>query len=83
MFQPVIFIPGVTLYSGSFSQHFDYFKAKGYSEDELYTFSYGDGGYTPMFDKDMACEDVKRVSSLSNLPENLVFNSKTSKFLNS
>uniref|UniRef100_A0AC34FDC8 Triacylglycerol lipase n=1 Tax=Panagrolaimus sp. ES5 TaxID=591445 RepID=A0AC34FDC8_9BILA len=59
--KPIIFIHGVTLRAGIFVPHVEYFISKGYTRAELYSTTYGDGGRTPMFNKDMECADVKQV----------------------
>uniref|UniRef100_A0AC35GJN7 Triacylglycerol lipase n=1 Tax=Panagrolaimus sp. PS1159 TaxID=55785 RepID=A0AC35GJN7_9BILA len=59
--KPIIFIHGVTLRAGIFVPHVEYFLSKGYNRSELYSTTYGDGGRTPMFNKDMECADVKQV----------------------
>uniref|UniRef100_A0A7E4ZR93 Lipase domain-containing protein n=1 Tax=Panagrellus redivivus TaxID=6233 RepID=A0A7E4ZR93_PANRE len=59
--QPVIFVHGVTLRAGVFVPHRAHFMKKGYNSYELFATTYGDGGQTPMFSKDMRCEDVVHI----------------------
>uniref|UniRef100_A0A0N4Z5D6 Lipase domain-containing protein n=1 Tax=Parastrongyloides trichosuri TaxID=131310 RepID=A0A0N4Z5D6_PARTI len=59
--RPVIFIPGAQLRSLMFAGGRNYFLQRGYNPSELYSTSYGDGGWTllPFFRLD--CRHVKKV----------------------
>uniref|UniRef100_A0AAF5DAB0 Lipase domain-containing protein n=1 Tax=Strongyloides stercoralis TaxID=6248 RepID=A0AAF5DAB0_STRER len=59
--RPVIFIPGAQLRSFMFSGAKNYFMIHGYNSSELYSTSYGDGGWTLLPFFKLRCDVVKQI----------------------
>uniref|UniRef100_A0A0K0FZ74 Lipase EstA/Esterase EstB family-containing protein n=1 Tax=Strongyloides venezuelensis TaxID=75913 RepID=A0A0K0FZ74_STRVS len=59
--RPIVFIPGAQLRSFMFVGLRNYFVARGYNSSELYSTSYGDGGWTLLPFFKLQCDIVKQI----------------------